>query len=167
MPLVIFNYDQAVDVVGAPVLDHFTQELEIPRWGHDRKWKLLAVNAAYMSNEKEDFRHLEVSFPELMTTKNVVYANTSVDNTETPENAFRFYVNTYPSHYDADNRPSNAVTALEDSVQKTVSVYPNYDLGTHRLENTKISCVVSAKAGNVLGGAVSLRSYSIILGYEE
>ena len=65
MPLVIFNYYSSQD--GDMPLDHYKQTLKIPRHAMNAKWSLVAINAAYYNDDKEDFKHVDVEFPELMT----------------------------------------------------------------------------------------------------
>ncbi len=49
----------------------------------------------------------------------------------------------------------------------SVSEYPDWDLGTHRIEDEQISIVVSAREGNVSStDYCRLHSFSIILAYE-
>ena len=68
MPLVIFNYYASKD--GDAPLDHYKQTLKIPRHAMHAKWTLESINAVYYNDAKEDFKHLEVEFPELMGAEN-------------------------------------------------------------------------------------------------
>jgi hypothetical protein len=86
MPLVIFNYYSSQD--GDIPLDHYRQTLTIPRHAMNAKWKLEAINAVYYNEDKEDFKHLEIEFPELMTTQNFLYNTTSIGDCELPECSF-------------------------------------------------------------------------------
>lgn len=166
MPLVIFNYNAQFD--GDAPLDHYEQTLLLPRWAHDTKWTLAAVNAVYMHNDKEDFKHLDILFPELMTTQNVLYANNTVGNTQAPENGFRFYAKSNAMSHQAESNdifPSGLFRSRP--VFGSVSEYPDWDLGTHRIEHESISIVVTAREGSVSTTTpCRLNSFSIILSYE-
>jgi len=166
MPLVIFNYNESLD--GSMKTNGFSQSLEIPRYGHDKHWKLVAINAQYMNNAKEDFRILEVDLPELLTAQNVLYSTKALGDVDIPSNTLRFYVNTYELSESNDDFYSNLTEySRKDSVFKAVSLYPNMNLGVHRLENTVLTVNVKALNGNMLAGPTYLSAFSIILEYEE
>lgn len=162
MPLIIFNYTAAVN--GVMNVNGHSQSVEIPRYAHDKRWKLVGVNAQYMNDAKEDFRVLEIDLPELLTTQNVLYATKSVGDVALPTNTLRFYVNTYELS-EVDTTPT--LPQREDSVFKSLSQYPDLDLGVHRLENTVLNLNVKAKIGNSASTLTNLEGYSIILEYEE
>ena len=158
MPLVVFNYDSAKD--GVMIDGEFSETLDLPRWAHDKKWTLHAINALYMNNNKEDFRMLEVSFPEIMNTQEILFSNVvSGEGIEPPRDTFRFYANRYQLSEDDLTRVP--------SVFGVVSEYPNLVLGTHRLETSRITCVIRARGGNVSADATTINSVCIILSFEE
>jgi hypothetical protein len=161
MPLVIFNYLQTEDNPTDDVLNNFKQTIELPRHALDKRWRLVAVNAVYHSNTKEDFQSFEFRIPELMSNEKVLYAVNGV-NIEDPEESFRFYV----KHHQ--------ITALEPpaegrefSAHANVSEYPNLDLGLHDKTTGELNLFASAKEGKHNRKHCKLNSYSIILEYEE
>jgi len=158
MPLVVFNYDSATD--GLMVDGEFRETLDLPRWAHDKKWTLHAVNAVYMNALTEDFRMLEVSFPEIMNTQEILFSNVvSGEAIDVPGDTFRFYANRY--------QLSENVTTRNPSVFGVLSEYPNLVLGTHRLETSRITCVIRPRNGNVSSGSSEVNSVCIILSFEE
>ena len=166
MVLVVFNYNAALD--GDTKLDHYAQTLPLPRWAHDKRWTLVGVNAMYLHDDKEDFKHLDVEFPELMTTETVLYANKSMGNVSVPENGFRFYAKSNAmSHVAESNAQVSGGLYRARPVFGCVSEYPNWDLGSHRLESETLSIVVSAREGNVSTTTpCRLNSFSIILSFD-
>ena len=168
MVLVIFNYNAFID--GDAKLDHYTQTLQIPRGSHETQWSLVAVNAVYMHNDKEDFKHLDIQFPQLMTTQNVLYANKSMGNVNLPEEGFRFYAKSNALSHTSENNtqiPDPDSKSRQRPVFGCVSEYPNWDLGSHRIEEESITVIVSAREGNVSStDYCRLNSFSIILSYE-
>ena len=169
MPLVAFNYYSSKD--GDVVLDHYKQTLRIPRHAMNAKWTLESVNAVYYNNDREDFKHLEIDFPELLTSERVLYNTSSLGDTPTPEPGLRFYpkMNALSQYNDAaffDN-PNLFKAFREFPCFQVVSEYPKWSFADTRLETDEISIVLSAKSGNVSSfGYTKLSSCSIILSYE-
>jgi hypothetical protein len=156
MTLVVFNYDSERD--GLLVDGVFEETLELPRHVHNKNWVLRSVNATL--SEIENFAGIEVSFPEIMNTQNILFSNVSLGNVAQPEKSFRFYKKSYQLSEDVVG------VDREASCFSVVSEYPNLKLGEHRLENTRITCRIRSFGGR--GGETSkLNSSCIILSFEE
>jgi hypothetical protein len=159
MPLVVFNYERSKD--GIAVNGVFEETLDLPRYAHDKKWNLRAINAVYdKSDNPLDFAGIEISFPEIMNTQNILFSNVAQDNVPIPENTFRFYKKTYQL---SEERSLDKRIACANGI---VSEYPNLNLGVHRLENTKITCRVKSIGGRA-GEFSNLESFCIILSFDE
>lgn len=161
MPLVIFNFNGALE--NDPFVDSLKVSVKLPRDAYNKRWSLRAVNAVQAENPPLDFRHFEFDFPELLTSQNILHASKSVGAVAEPRKTFRFY----PKNYEVSDYHSISLAFRHYSAVTVVSEYPNWDLGEHRLESDELTCVVSAKVGNVsIGDSLALNSFSIILSYE-
>ena len=158
MPLVVFNYDSQLD--GPLSGGAFEEVLELPRWAHNKKWTLRSVNALYYDDAKEDFRGIELSFPEIMNTQNILFSNVASGNVVQSDKVFRFYNKCYQLSEDVGN------DYRRTSVFGIVSEYPNLELGEHRLEKSQISCRVKPFGGRV-GTTTGVHSCTIILSFDE
>lgn len=163
MGLVVFNYVQSKDnPTDAPLLD-FKQSVVLPTFTDNKKWTLHMVSALYYNDSKENFQTLEISFPELMTTQNMLIESVGVNGVAPPPPVLRYY---------ADNAEQSGEEAKlqgrsTHSVFSSLTKYPNLNLGRHNLENFVLNIVVSAKRGNAHKLPVSLNGYCVILSYED
>jgi hypothetical protein len=123
---------------------------------------LRSVFGLYHDDLKEDFQVLEVSFPELMKSHNVLMVGKGVDTSE-PNECFRFYRN---------NTSLSAIVKSdfvnhENSCFGLVADHPNFSFGEVKLEEEQVSVVVSARLGSASKRVCKLNSFSIILEYDE
>lgn len=175
MPLVIFNYyyaDLAADVAALSGIESqvtHTRTLTLPREAMDASWTLVAVNANFNEDKTTDWQSLEVSLPELMTTETVLHSNVSVGTTPTPQDCFRFYGSLRQVSERATSGPTNEFLYRESSSYQVVSEYPNWRLGSLKLETPQITCRVTPRQGNVADAHenIQLNGVSIILSYEQ
>ena len=160
MGLVVFNYVQSKDnPTNAPLLQ-FKQSLVLPTFADNKKWTLHMVSATYYDNAHENFQTLEVFFPELMTSQNVLMSSVGINGQSRPAGALRYYSDSSEQSQESDGTST-------ESVFRQLSKHPNLNLGRHNLENFILSVVVTARRGDSTKAPVSLNGYSIILSYDE
>lgn len=163
MPLVIFNY---VTQLEGGDLNKREISITLPEDARRRSWTLRAVNATYVFNagNDTDFRHLELDFPELLSSENILHSSKSVGNVSEPSKSFRFYPIDYALNEDVR---AGQVPTREHSVFKCVSEYPNWNFGEVDLDTNQLTMVVSARAGNVsVDTFLPLQNISVILSYD-
>ena len=162
MPLVQFNYsygDGDGDAINYPlpagVGEEITLSVNLPREAYNKKWILRVVNATSVEQPiKTNFRWVEVRIPELMSEQNIMYSLNSEGSTPEPNRGMRFYVN----KYSMDQR------AFEPH-HLSVTSNPNINMGVHRLDDLRLTCIVGAKSG-IVPALVPLYKFTVILEYE-
>lgn len=160
MGLVVFNYVQSKDnPTNSPLLE-FKQSMVLPTFTDNKKWTLHMVSATYYDNAHENFQTLEVTFPELMTTQNMLLESVGVNGQSPPSKALRYYADSSEQSQEADGTGT-------ESVFRSLVKQPNLNLGRHNLENYNLSVIVTARRGDSTKAPVSLNGYSIILSYED
>lgn len=161
MPLVVFNYVGEKEHPGQELpLHNYVQTLRLPRNAQDKTWKLVAVFATYLSNNKENFQTFEFTIPQLMRNENILYQNKGVDTTPPPE-VLRYQ----RKHTDGSLNIDGLV--VQQSVFGAVIEQPNLSFGRVKLEGEEISIVATARIGNFDKRPCSLRNFSVILEYNE
>jgi hypothetical protein len=160
MGLVVFNYVQSKDnPTNAPLLE-FKQSMVLPTFADNKKWTLHMVSAVYYDNAHENFQTLEITFPELMTTQNMLLESVGVNGQSAPSKTLRYYANSSEQSQESDGTGT-------ESVFRSLVKQPNLSLGRHNLEHFNLSVVVTARRGDSTKSPVSLNGYSIILSYED
>jgi len=162
MPLVTFNYSHSPSGTETtqlgPVLDDFTQSIQLPREAYNKRWWLRSVSASRSedgaNNSVDRFRWIDIKFPELMSDERVLYSLNGEGSTPEPNKSLRFYVNKY-SMDQYKFHPSSLY----------IDAKPNLNLGTHRLDNLMLSMKISAVSGYD-SEKLGLWKYSVILEYE-
>jgi len=154
MPLVAFNYNAYPDT---DPIDHRVDSVLLravpPR---NSRWFLRSVQAVYYHNDKEDFRTIEIEVPALFSNDRVRFSNSAEGSTNVPENSLRFFVNNLVS----------GSGSQDDSVFKSVNLFPNLNLGRHTLDSSVFSIVVTARTGGAGRIPVKIAGYSIVFEYE-
>lgn len=171
MPLVIFNYNRNTD--GAiPDNGEFRFVQELPSWAQDKKWTLRAVNALYYpdDNNPGDFRFVDIKIPELMNRDSVLYSGVGMGEdggvpVNPPQEFFRFFCKNYQLSQKSFDTPGELYH--EYPAFAAVSEYPDWDLGTHHLEQEHLTFIIKSGFGNVKDSAKTIESASIILSFEE
>lgn len=167
MPLVIFNwYQNEISSFTNINANPLEQTLTLPDNARNVQWTLRAVNALYGNNNDNFFNEIEVDFPELMTSENVLYASKTIGNVETPPDTLRFYTK--------KSQLSQAGETLAPDFYRTqstfnvVSEYPDWSFGRVNLEKSELTCRIRPRLLSLTEPSdVDMDSISIILSYEE
>lgn len=163
MPLVQFNYtysegDGNVSDYPSGVGEEITLIANLPRVAYNKKWILRTVNATSVEQTvKTDFRWVDLYIPELMSEERIMYSLNSEGATPEPNRALRFYVNKHSMDQRAWEECHLAVTS-----------HPNMNLGTHRLDELKLTLKLKAYNGvaGASAGLIPLYKATVILEYE-
>ena len=156
MPLVTFkrsaNSTQNSTVSLTGPLEDFRQTVNLPRELYNKRWFLRSVNMLYRSANSDILRYMEIRLPQLMPEDKTMFFLKSEGSTPEPKRSLRFY----PNKYGMDQRVAISSTIC-------ISVSPNLDLGTHRLDQLHLDLFVTAK--DQADVSIGVTTYEVILEY--